>query len=140
MELIVLTGLVLVEKINLTIDLARHFQQAGRTVTVLDNVSRLPIAWDRFEPVVRLDDLQRDLQPALAQVASEVALLAVSETVPPDDLLLLLDDLPEVNVQIIALIDTRTCDCFPQLRVILEDHADVVIHLPVEFAEVVEQL
>lgn len=147
MRLIVLTGLVVVEKIDLALDLARHTSTAGKTVTIIDNVRRLAVDDVPLDTVtlVRLDgDLRDGLLPLLDDVTSDVTLLAVAETVRPDDLFVLLNDLrdhlPGIEVQTLALIDERTCDCFPQLRVLLEDYADVTVNLPVTLDEVVAQL
>jgi hypothetical protein len=145
MRLITLAGLVSVEKSDLTIGLAQHFAQAGQSVTVLDNISRLPMDTTYLWQVdyVRLGgDLSVELPPVLEQIDSEVVLLGASETLPPDDLIVLLDGLQGqyLRKQTIALIDTRTCDCFPQVRETLEAHADIIINLPVEFSEMLALL
>ena len=147
MRLLGLTGLVTVEKITLALDLARQHADAGRTVTVIDNVHQLAVdgAGLMGIEVIRLEgDLRDDLWTVIEGVTSDVIVLAVSETMPPDDLLLLLADvrdaLPQIEITTLALIDTRTCDCFPQLRAQLEDYADVVVNLPVRVDELMRQL
>lgn len=147
MRLIVLAGLVSIEKIELAAALAQHFMQAGQSVTVMDNVSRLPLDDSRLDDVVavRIDGaLGAQLIPALSGLPGDVVILAASETISPDELLLLLDDarrqISGLEVQMLALIDTRTCDCFPQFRVSLETYADGVVNLPAAINEVVEVL
>jgi hypothetical protein len=147
MRLIVLMGLVTAEKIELVLELARQHADAGRTVTVIDNVRRLKVDRAGLASVelIRLDgDLRDHLVEVVESMTSDVVLLAVSETARLDDLFVLLNDLrdqlPEVAVQTLALIDTRTCDCFPQFREQLEDYADVVVNLPVGADEVMEYL
>ena len=145
--MIVLIGLVTVEKITLALDLARQHVDAGRTVTVIDNVRQLAVDGSGLIgiEVIRLEgDLRDGLWAVIEGVTSDVILLAVSETMPPDDLFLLLADLrnalPQIEIQTLALIDTRTCDCFPQLRAQLEDYADVVVNLPAQVDELMRQL
>ncbi|HLV36492.1 MAG TPA: hypothetical protein VKY59_15305 [Spirillospora sp.] len=147
MRLIVLAGLVSIEKIELAVALAQHFMQTGQSVTVIDNVRRLPLDNSQLDDVVavRIDGaLGAQLIPALSGLPDDVVILAASETISPDDLSLLLDDarqqIPGLDVQMLALIDTRTCDCFPQFRVSLEAYADRVVNLPAAINEVVEVL
>ncbi len=77
-------------------------------------------------------------------MTSEIIILTASETLPPDDLFVLLDDVkerrPDLAIQTIALIDTRTCDCFPQFRLSLEAYADRIIHLPAVWSDVVKEV
>ena len=147
MRLIVLSGLVTVEKIDLAVELAEHFTQQEQSVTIIDNGQRLRIKDDGLNDaaLVRLDDdLAESLLPALDVITSDVTLLVVSEIVQPETLFTLLDEVrqvrPDVEVQTLALIDTRTCDCFPQYRATLEDYADLTVNLPAEVADVVEAL
>jgi hypothetical protein len=37
----------------------------------------------------------------------------------------------------IALIDLRTCDCFPNLRQAFEEAADITVMMPYHLAEIV---
>jgi len=73
-----------------------------------------------------------------------VVIAAVSETMHPETLFSALDRLheqhPTLEMHTIALIDLRTCDCFPNVREVLERHADTVIMLPYDLSEVVEAL
>ncbi|MAS36481.1 MAG: hypothetical protein CL610_20930 [Anaerolineaceae bacterium] len=145
MRLIVLAGLVSVEKTELAVMLAQYFVRRGQTVTLIDNVSRTPMPPVEAVQQVRIeDDPAPVLLSTLENLTSDVVIFAASETVPPDVLFLLLDDvqqqLPALAVQTLALIDTRTCDCFPQFRVSLESYADGVINLPVEWASVLEEI
>lgn len=145
MRLIALAGLVSVEKTELAVMLAQYFVRRGQTVTLIDNVSRTPMPPVEAVQQVRIeDDPAPSLLSTLENLTSDVVIFAASETVPPDALFLLLDDvqqqLPALAVQTLALIDTRTCDCFPQFRVSLESYADGVINLPVEWASVLEEI
>lgn len=147
MKLIVLTGLVAVEKLQLAADLARYYIAAGETVTVLDHVSRMPLAEANLPPAVTNIRLEGDLEPSLLHLrepASDVVILAASETLPPDALFVLLDglsaQLPDLDVQTLALVDTRTCDCFPMMRESLENYADVTLYLPFTFEAVMRVL
>jgi hypothetical protein len=62
----------------------------------------------------------------------------------PDALFILLDQLrdddPALELSTLALLDTRTCDCFPNLRVTLEAYADYSVYLPVDTDELLEVL
>jgi hypothetical protein len=145
MRVIVLAGLVSVEKIELAAVLAKRLIDAGQTVTVIDHQSRMPLHDVRFDGTLRAridGDLQDGLLPALTDAVSDAVLLLVSETVPPDDLFTLLDDArraaPALDVYTLALIDTRTCDCFPEFRVTLEAYADEVVRLPAVWDDVAE--
>lgn len=115
MQLIVLTGLAVVEKQQLAQELVDHF----RTV-VVDDLTALPANAERLIFI------------APAQIS-------------PDELYALLDELPAgIEVLTVAVIDTRTCDCFPNLRCTLEQNADVVINVNNEGsllnAELVERI
>ena len=119
--------------------------QEGKTVTVIDDLRRMPADDARFDGAARVrlsGDLRESLLPGLAEITSDVALLLVSETAWPDDLFTLLDEarqrIPALDVYSLALIDTRTCDCFPEFRVTLEAYADEVVSLPAAWEDVVE--
>lgn len=142
MKLIALTGLVFVEKVALAKVVAGREVAQGRSVVILDNGGRMPLKADTLAvPVIRLDDdMNRGLPRALRNSAAEIFILIVSEYMQPDAAFISLDALyeefPDLDVRIVALIDTRTCDCFPQVRDQFESFADVVISLPVVFEEV----
>ena len=147
MRLIVLTGLVSVEKLALAVELAEHIVARGQSVSLIDNVRRLQIENVDTGDValIRVEsDLESGLLPALQSLSSDVVILAVSESVQPDALFTLLDSLHDtlsrLDVKTLALIDTRTCDCFPQFRVTLEEYADYTVNLPVDVSDVVEML
>ena len=132
MQLIVLTGLVITEKQQLALDLTRHYQAQGERAVVLDNGVGITSADDlRIEPLK--GDLDQ-LAEKVAQLAVDVVILAAYPGTSPQDLFATLDTLsvqqPDVQVRTLALIDTRTCDCFPHLREELEMHADVVLNVP----------
>ena len=84
------------------------------------------------------------MPPLVDELSTDIVLLAVSETIAPDALFVLLDDLrdqhPALVLQSLALFDTRTCDCFPHLRVSLEEYADAAVYLPLGLDDVLEVL
>ncbi len=139
MKLMVLTGLVSVEKAAAAAYLAKHYAEQGQRVTVLDNVARIPMDVTLFAqaPQRITGDISRVLPQVLDHVQGDVVILAVSEAANPDDVYVALDALkethPHIAVKTIALIDTRTCDCFPQIRERLELYADHIVNLPIEW-------
>lgn len=134
MRLIVLTGLVVVEKLQMAVDLA--WQNAAEPLLVIDQVSRLSLDCTRLPEQARCVRLEGDLLPLLREAHEPLVILAASESLAPDALFMLLDEarnaLPALSVQTIALVDTRTCDCFPTLREMLEAYADRTIYLPLD--------
>jgi hypothetical protein len=138
MRLIVLTGLVAMEKIRLAAELAQHFHHAR----VIDNVARLAMNSEEFiQPIERITgDILPELPALIAQSKTEVSILAVSEETNPHKLFEILahigELLPQLNILTIALIDLRTCDCFPHLREALEEAADISLLLPYKLDEV----
>lgn len=132
--IIILAGLVVVEKLALVRALTAVY--AGRGVRIIDNGARLALDaddWPAGVPVIRVESAAA-IPAALA--GAEVALVALDETTTPDDLSALTDQIydtiPHSMVRIAALIDTRTCDCFPALRSALEEQADYVVRLPAD--------
>lgn len=143
MHIIALTGLVSVEKIDLTIDLAAYYREHGQRVAIVDNVARMAIDPARLDgvPVVRLDgDLSQYLGATLEHLDAGIVILAASEVTNPHDLYATLDLLSNVSVTALALIDTRTCDCFPQVRDLLVSYADVVVNVPYNTEHVIDRL
>jgi hypothetical protein len=142
MKVIVLAGLVTVEKIELASDLARAFRKQAENVVLPDNIARLAIDPANFDiPVQRIaGDIPVALKGILDNLDADIVLLALSEQIHPDDLFVAIDSLSdtirEIDVRTLALIDVRTCDCFPHLRESLEQNADVSIHLPYKLDEV----
>lgn len=134
MQVIALTGLVSVEKIQLTLWLAKRLHAAGQRVALLDNLARL-----RLDPVpgvparlIRhagaLSGLAGMLLPLVPD--TDVVLVAVAEDADPEQLFATLSELPApLHTLAVAILDLRTCDCFPGLRLLLEAHADLVINL-----------
>lgn len=146
MKVVALIGLLSIEKIQLTIDLATHFTwNMNQSVTIIDNVSRMAIDPVHLndEPLIRIKgDITQNLTDTLATIQSDIVLIAVSETAELDSLFITLDmmtgQLPQVDLITIGLIDLRTCDCFPHLREKLEDYADVGFLAPFDVDEVLE--
>lgn len=112
MQLIALTGLV--NKRDVAERLAQALTHTGKTVTQVESSA--------------------DLAAVVAAANTDVVLLSVAETMHPDALMLLLDGLhdvrPDLDIRQIALIDDRTCDCFPHVRELLEDYADMTLRYP----------
>ncbi len=140
-QIIVLAGLVAAEKAALAVDLAHHYMAGGRQAAILDNIARVGIPAEDVPAGVAYQRIPADLSDGLAaHVAAahaDVVIVAASEQIHPEALMLAVDALPAANdVQTWALIDTRTCDCFPQVRLLLEDYADAVYHVPVTIEEI----
>lgn len=137
MKLIVLTGLVSIEKIQFAGELAQAFPHAR----IIDNVARLAMNSEAFaQPIERITgDILPEL-PVLLAEQHERTILAVSEETNPHALFETLETISamqsELEILTIALIDLRTCDCFPHLREALEQAADISLLLPYNLAEV----
>lgn len=141
MKLIVLTGLVVIEKMHLTQELATHFEKRGKKVFILDNIARLPMKHEISNVVVQriTGDITIQLKDILHNLDADIVLLASSEQGHPDNLFTTFDTLSDtldINILTLALIDLRTCDCFPTVRETLEQYADVSILLPYKMDEV----
>lgn len=148
MKVIALIGLVIIEKIQLTIDLATHITwKTDHDVTIIDNGARMAIDPIHLsdEPLMRVSgDITDSLADVLKSVSTEIVLVAVSETAELDNLFVALDiiaeTMPDIDLTSIGLIDLRTCDCFPHLREKLEDYADAHFLAPFELSEVLHVL
>lgn len=147
MRLIVLLGLMAIEKAVLAAELAGFLAMEGHSVTVIDNIARLPMSTETL-PAGRLLRLEGDpvqqLGPLLAAVQDDVALLAASETAAPEELLAALaalaEERPDLQVFTLGLLDLRTCDCFPQGRALLEQEADAVLLAPFDLQQALRAL
>lgn len=147
MQLIVLTGLVAVEKAELARELAQHHETMGLQVALIDNIARLQmdhVALQNSSYQRLQGDITHYLAAILAHTVADVTILAASEMASPDALfgaLASLDEVqPGIGLHSITLIDTRTCDCFPAVRERLEQHADQVVMLPYTLADVLAGL
>lgn len=132
-RLIVLAGLVSVEKAFLAAELGTFWAQQGLSVVILDNIARIAIDPETVggARVMRAaEDVLPHLPYILAQTDADVMILAVSETLAPDTLFTALGTLDDVRLTVLGLVDTRTCDCFPHIRAQLEAESDAVIHMP----------
>lgn len=142
MKVIILAGLVSAEKIELTRELAQYFADKN-SVAVIDNIARMPV--DKIEksiPVRRIEDNAiPELVNILQETVADFAIVALSEQAHPEKLFIALDDLREQQsdweIYSLALIDTRTCDCFPNVREALEMYADVSVMIPYQLEEIV---
>jgi hypothetical protein len=146
MNLIVLMGLMSIEKAELAALLANHVTASGRSAVIIDGVQRMNVdrEWVALARLVRLGtDGGLAGLPALVSASSEeVAILAAPETAPPDAVFAALAalDRPGLTITTAALIDLRTCDCFPHLREELESSADVTVELPYALPDVLRAL
>jgi len=148
MKLVVLIGLVSIEKLHLTVELAQLCTEWGISVAVIDNVARLALdpEWlSGEEHLVRLEgDLHHYLHDTLEHLQAEVVLIAVSEASNLHDLFIYLESIREMDrvqdIQTLGLVDLRTCDCFPNLRMLLESYADASFLAPFDAHVIWEQI
>mgnify|MGYP000583497064 CR=1 FL=1 len=135
MKVIVLTGLVSIEKARLTTELTDYFKDDA-TVAIIDNIARTAIEIeDKSLQIERVEgDVISELSQVVHQINADVIIIAVSEQAHPEKLFVAIDDLreqqPEWDIYSLALIDTRTCDCFPNVREALELYADATVMIP----------
>jgi hypothetical protein len=126
-------GLVSVEKAELAALAANHVTGSGRRAVIFDGGARLRVdsEWVAAARLVRLDGLAQ-LPGLLAASDEDVAILAAPETAATDAVFAALAALerPGLTLTTAALIDLRTCDCFPNLRAELEASADVTLAIP----------
>jgi G3E family GTPase len=144
-HLLVLVGLPVSPKATLAATLAHTLQEAGRTVTLLDNSDRpLRLAF----PTVRLPagcvccTVAGRLFPAVAQVTTDIALLVASAQAQPELLARVLDSLRSTTrtITIIALLDQHTRARFPYLADQYLLMADVVLSEPFDPAPLLRQV
>jgi len=134
-KVIVLTGLVSIEKARLTTELTDYFKDDA-TVAIIDNIARTAIEIeDKSLQIERVEgDVISELSQVVHQINADVIIIAVSEQAHPEKLFVAIDDLreqqPEWDIYSLALIDTRTCDCFPNVREALELYADATVMIP----------
>lgn len=143
MKLIVLTGLVVIEKISLAVELAEVHSALGNSVTIVDNIARIPIDSEIAPvPPQRISGDITNQMDSIDQIDSDVVILAASESANPDTLFtaleLLRDTIADIEIETIAMIDLRTCDCFPNVRERLELYADKVLMMPYDLEEVLD--
>jgi G3E family GTPase len=143
-HLLVLVGMPVAPKATLAATLAHTLQEAGRTVTLLDNSDRpLRLGF----PTVRLPagcvccTVAGRLFPAVAQVTTDTALLVVSAQAQPELLARVLDSLRSTTrtITIIALLDQQTYTRFPYLADQYLLMADVVLSEPFDPEALVQQ-
>lgn len=141
MKMIVLTGLVSIEKVQLTRDLVQYFAN-DKSIIIIDNIARVAI--DNLPDTVSIKRYDGNITKKLSEIVHEapadIVIVAISEQAHPEKLFVALDDLQEQQsdweIYTLALIDTRTCDCFPNVREALELYADVSVMMPYELDEV----
>lgn len=135
LHLIALLGLVSVEKAELAAQIANHVTDSGLRAVIFDGGARLRVdtEWVAAARLVRLDaDRLAQIPDLLAASDEDVAILAAPETAATDAVFAALAALerPGLTITTAALIDLRTCDCFPNLRAELEASADVTLAIP----------
>ena len=148
MKLIILAGLVSVEKGQLALELANHFIKQNRRVAIIDNIARLPIDMDHLNLTrkIRLDGTVLGAFHEIIEIviSCDISLLAISETMNPVNLSEFIGNIYErindIDITTAAMIDTRTCDCFPTLREMLERNADIIVTIPYDLSELVNTL
>ncbi len=122
-HLIVLIGLAVIEKAQLARDLSDELQSQGHTVRIMDSSStaddaRLPDESRRAEESVLIWNTPAETD--IDQLASRLITLEADGIRPLT----------------IALLDNRTCECFPTVQDQLEQTADLTFHLPFELRDV----
>lgn len=140
---IALAGLVAAEKAQLAAQLANHYSAQGVPVLLVDQGQRVAVdpEWVFQASLRRLGAPDPDQLPAvLGESAAQVVVIALAETLPPDTLFAALEALDGVRLWTLALIDLRTCDCFPHMRHLLESSADQVVYVPYDLGAVVAGL
>ena len=152
MRLIAITGLAGIEKGRLTLDMAAHLQEHGQRVRVLDNAENNPLndlhgyapSLIPFERIT--DDLSVLLYSHFAEISAQdtdIVLLNVAESLNPEQLYASLMGIPEISiddVRVIAVLDDRTCNCFPHVYDLLEQFADLTLTYPFTLEEALSVL
>lgn len=133
MKILILAGLVSYDKAALAEDMARRLAATGQSVTLIDNSEYTAVSAVNGVTVIRVEK-STGAAAATAGTHSDVILITASEALSPDGLLALQDEVQTVHpaavVRQIALVDDRTCDCFPHLREAFDAQADLVLHAP----------
>lgn len=141
MKVFALVGLVTTEKISFAEDLRAYYVQQSIPVKILAPHSSI---FDDAPPDTvgyRAGAFEATLRHSIEDTPPEVLIAIVDEQIFPDDLIFELENLriekENLDIQTIALIDSRTCDCFPHVRQQFESYADYVIQLPYEPSEMI---
>jgi hypothetical protein len=141
LKLIALTGIVGHQKAQFAMEIAVALQNAGQRVAVIDNGDHsTSLACPTVLMYRSIDGFDERIYNKIQRMACDVILLVVSESTHPESLMIALehlqDLLPDLTTRLIALIDDRTCDCFPHLRLMLEDTADITLHAPFDVNQI----
>lgn len=145
MKLIALTGIVGSQKAQFAIDIAMALQNSEIRVGIIDNGDHSAIPAIQSVLIHRLiEGFDERIYNEIQRMACDVILLVVSESTHPESLVMVLerlqDLLPDLTISLMALIDDRTCDCFPHLRMLLEDFADITLHAPFDVNQILGDL
>jgi hypothetical protein len=145
LKLIALTGIIGHQKAQFAVEIARALQDSGQHVGIIDNGDYSAIPTGRGVLTHRLiEGFDEHIYNEIQEMACDVILLVVSESTHPESLMMALAHLqhllPELTIRSVALVDDRTCDCFPHLRSMLEDSADITLHAPFDVNQLLEDL
>lgn len=145
MKLIALTGIIGYQKAQFAAEIARMLQDSGQRVGIIDNGDHSAIPTGQDVLTCRLiGGFDEHLYNKIQGMDCDVVLLVVSESTHPESLMMVLAHLqhllPELTIKLVALIDDRTCDCFPHLRSMLEDSADITLHAPFDVHQLLGDL
>ena len=145
MKLIALTGIVGHQKAQFAVELAEALQNCGQRVGIIDNGDHSALLASQRVLIHRLTEgFDEPIYNEIQRMACDVILLVVSESTHPESLVMVLEHLqerlPDLTIRLMALIDDRTCDCFPHLRWMLEASADITLHAPFAVQQILGDL
>lgn len=133
-NLIIVTGVASYAKADFTEHLAQHALASGQSVTIIDQSEQKNSA--------PIDGVT--YQPQADTLNDGTTLFNTAESLHPDAMLAVVDDLygkyPALEVKVLAVVDEKTCDCFPNLRRILEDYADFAVRYPLDDDAITEAI
>lgn len=152
-HIIVLAGLVSIEKHQLAIELAHHYEAHGQTVSLLDHVARLALDSEALAPTIQLTrHISTDMADVIAWASAQITnatspqtlIVALNEQIHPEAIFMALHEIaqhnPALHTHLIAMIDLRTCDCFPNVRQLLETYADSIVMMPYDLDAILMQI
>ena len=140
MKISILTGIIGQEKAQFAIQLAQAYLAKGLRVAIINNgnVSIDNKVTANIYLGLTLGDNER-LYNELQSMQQDILLVIAAESAHPETIIDALDILqaaqPDSSSKLIALIDNRTCDCFPHLREMLEATADLTLRAPFSINE-----
>ncbi|GAB1420943.1 hypothetical protein MASR2M15_10710 [Anaerolineales bacterium] len=137
MKMSLLLGLVMVEKAQYALHLMEETLKANGSVQIVDNMVGIGISPEAVATGVTYLHVAGDIRYDLALLVEEAEvdhlIIAVSEHCNLPALFSEIANFSfthsDLTVECIGLIDLRTCDCFPNLRELLERECDHIITL-----------